>query len=109
MTRTVPAYAAWLLSLLGIVLLPGLGRGQGSSVQAMKLGYVELEDDPRYANRGEIDGIRFNDLGRPYDASQVALTEARAIGRVTRVDFSMEKTAGRTADDLAQQIRTWTD
>ena len=109
MTRAGPTYAAWLLSLLGIVMLPGLARAQGTPVQAMKLGYVELEDDPRYANRGEIAGIRFSDLGRPYDASQVALAEARAIGRVTRVDFSMEKTAGRTADDLAQQIRTWTD
>ena len=52
----------------------------------MKLGYVELTDDPRYANRGTHSGIMFTDLGRPYPGSQLALEDAQAVGRVIGVE-----------------------
>jgi ABC transporter substrate binding protein (PQQ-dependent alcohol dehydrogenase system) len=104
MLRTAAACA------LGIVaFLPtAIAQAETKAATSMRLGYVELEDDPRYANRGEIDGIVFSDLGRPYEASQVALDDARAIGRVTRTDFEMEKATGRSVDDLAQHIDAWT-
>ena len=73
----------------------------------MRLGYVELENDPRYSNRGAIDGILFSDLGRPYQGSQVALEDAQAIGRVTKVDFSIEKAIDKSVDELAEQIGEW--
>jgi ABC transporter substrate binding protein (PQQ-dependent alcohol dehydrogenase system) len=74
---------------------------------AMRLGYVELADDPRYANRGEHSGIVFTDLGRPYQGSQVALEDARAIGRVIGVEVSMEKSTSKSLDELAQRISDW--
>jgi len=74
---------------------------------AMKLGYVELADDPRYANRGAFSGIVFTDLGRPYQGSQVALEDAQAIGRVIGVEFSMEKSTAKSDDELMQRISDW--
>jgi ABC transporter substrate binding protein (PQQ-dependent alcohol dehydrogenase system) len=74
---------------------------------AMKLGYVELANDPRYANRGEHSGIVFTDLGRPYPGSQVALADALAIGRVIKIAFSMEKATGTSANELAQRVSDW--
>jgi ABC transporter substrate binding protein (PQQ-dependent alcohol dehydrogenase system) len=73
----------------------------------MKLGYVELANDPRYANRGEHSGIVFTDLGRPYQGSQVALEDARAVGRVIGVEFSMEKSTAASNEELMQQISDW--
>jgi ABC transporter substrate binding protein (PQQ-dependent alcohol dehydrogenase system) len=73
----------------------------------MKLGYVELADDPRYANRGAHSGIVFTDLGRPYQGSQVALEDARAIGRIIGVEFSMEKSTAKSGDELMQQVSGW--
>src|SRR5215470_5959246 len=75
--------------------------------RAMKLGYVELADDPRYANRGAHSGIVFPDLGRPYQGSQVALEDAQGIGRVIGVEFSMKKVTATSDDMLAQQISDW--
>ena len=74
---------------------------------AIKLGYVELADDPRYANRGAYSGIVFTDLGRPYQRSQVALEDARAIGQVTGIEFSMEKSTAESDDKLAQRTSGW--
>jgi ABC transporter substrate binding protein (PQQ-dependent alcohol dehydrogenase system) len=80
---------------------------ESPAASAMKLGYVELADDPRYANRGEHSGIVFTDLGRPYEGSQMALEDARAIGRVIRVEFSMENATGKSVDELVQRISDW--
>jgi ABC transporter substrate binding protein (PQQ-dependent alcohol dehydrogenase system) len=86
-----------------------VAHSEPTPAKPMKLGYVELEDDPRYANKGAIDGIQFSDLGRPYQASQVALEDARSIGRVTKIDFSMEKVTGKSVDEIFQQVTTWID
>lgn len=92
---------------IGAVLSPTVGHSEPAPAKPMKLGYVELEDDPRYANKGAIGGIQFIDLGRPYQASQVALEDARSIGRVTKIDFSMEKVTGKSVDELFQQTSAW--
>lgn len=72
--------------------------------EAMKIGYVELADDPRYADRGVRSGIAFPDLGRPYPGAQIALDDARMIGRVIGVEFSLERYAGGSVEDLSQRI-----
>jgi ABC transporter substrate binding protein (PQQ-dependent alcohol dehydrogenase system) len=100
------ALAALALGI-SVILLPVAAHSQATTTRPMRLGYVELEDDPRYASRGMIDGILFSDLGRPYPASQVALEDARAIGRVTKIDFTMVKTSARSVDELAQQVTGW--
>ncbi len=95
--------------MLGLALLP-MSRGVRAETvagRAVRLGYVELADDPRYADRGSLSGIVFPDLGRPYLGSQVALADAQAIGRVVKVDFSMEKATGKSVDDLVRQISSW--
>jgi ABC transporter substrate binding protein (PQQ-dependent alcohol dehydrogenase system) len=101
-------FAAAALAV-GIGVSPPSTAAQTESPEAgvMKLGYVELADDPRYANRGAHSGIVFTDLGRPHQGSQVALEDARAIGRVIGVGFSMEKTTAKSDDELVQQISDW--
>ncbi len=103
----------WLLAAAalaaGIGLTP-LGKAvcaETTPGKSMKLGYVELADDPRYENRGAISGITFTDLGRPYLGSQVALKDAQAIGRVIKVQFSMEKATGASIDDLVKRVSDW--
>ena len=92
---------------LALLSLPRGVRADAPAGKAMRIGYVELADDPRYADRGALSGIAFTDLGRPYLGSQVALADAQAIGRVVKVEFSMEKAAGKSVDDLAQQVSRW--
>jgi ABC transporter substrate binding protein (PQQ-dependent alcohol dehydrogenase system) len=101
--------AAALALGIGAVAPSIAAQSEPPAAKPMKLGYVELEDDPRYANKGTIDGILFRDLGRPYQASQVALEDARAIGRVTKVDFSMEKATAKSVDELSKQASAWID
>jgi ABC transporter substrate binding protein (PQQ-dependent alcohol dehydrogenase system) len=99
--------AALLLVGIGVSTLVATVHAQTTAATAMKLGYVELADDPRYARNGALSGIVFADRGRPYPGSQVALQDAQAIGRVIKVDFSMAKSTGKSVDELVQQISRW--
>jgi ABC transporter substrate binding protein (PQQ-dependent alcohol dehydrogenase system) len=83
------------------------GLSETSESSAMKLGYVELTDDTRYADRGAHSGIVFTDLGRPYPGSQLALEDAQAVGRVIGVEFSMEKSTAASDEDLVDRISSW--
>ncbi|TMJ66881.1 MAG: amino acid ABC transporter substrate-binding protein [Alphaproteobacteria bacterium] len=96
--------AATLAAGIGVSPPPTAAHPDSPEPGAMKLGYVELADDSRYADRGAHSGIVFTDLGRPYQGSQVALEDARAIGRVIGVEFSMEKSTAASGDELVQQI-----
>jgi ABC transporter substrate binding protein (PQQ-dependent alcohol dehydrogenase system) len=108
MIKRVYVFAAALLVLLASALPPSIAaQPHPPKLGAMRLGYVELADDPRYANRGEHSGIVFTDLGRPYQGSQAALADALAIGRIIGVDFSIEKAAGKSVDELVQRISNW--
>jgi len=99
--------AAALLALVSASAPSTAAQPHPQKIGTMKLGYVELADDPRYANRGEHSGIVFTDLGRPYPGSQVALADALAIGRVIGVEFSMDKATGKSVDELVQRISGW--
>src|SRR5271166_4576092 len=101
-------FAAAILALgIGASSPSRPAQTESSAGGVMNLGYVELADDPRYANRGVLSGIVFTDLGRPYQGSQVALEDARAIGRVIGVEFSMEKSTATSDDELMQRISDW--
>jgi len=89
-------------------LLPAkLACAEGTTTKGVTFGYVELADDPRYANRGTIGGIVLPDLGRPYNGSKLALEDAQALGRVIKVAFSIEKATGTSLDELTQRILDW--
>jgi ABC transporter substrate binding protein (PQQ-dependent alcohol dehydrogenase system) len=106
--RACCALAAALLLALGCAPAPSTAaQPHPPKIGTMKLGYVELANDPRYANRGEHSGIVFSDLGRPYQGSRVALEDALAVGRVIGVEFSMEKATGKSVDELVQLISDW--
>lgn len=103
--RAMTAAAALMVGFCRLSDLPA--HAAGDETKAVKFGYVELEDDPRYAGQGVRSGILFTDLGRPYQGSQVALEDARAIGRVLKIEFSMEKTSSKSVDELVRQIAAW--
>jgi ABC transporter substrate binding protein (PQQ-dependent alcohol dehydrogenase system) len=107
MIRPIVVGLAAFAMAIGAMRVSVVAHADPTAVKAIKLGYVELDNDPRYANKGAIDGIVFSDLGRPYEASQVALADARAIGRVTKVDFSMERVTAESVDELAQKVAGW--
>jgi ABC transporter substrate binding protein (PQQ-dependent alcohol dehydrogenase system) len=108
MTSVPLLFAATLLaaSVAGSAS-PAEANRPSSEPEAVKIGYVEIADDQRYADRGVRSGIAFPDLGRPFAGAQIALEDARAIGRVIGVEFSLERSVGNSVDDLTERIQEW--
>lgn len=73
------------------------------------VGYVELSDDPRYGSDGAFAGIQFYTLARPYTGAEVAIEEARDVGRLLDIDFTLERSSGASVADLTATIEGWID
>lgn len=71
------------------------------------LGYVELRDDPRYADDGSFAGISFRTFGRPKPGAALALADAKAIGRATHVDYRMVEASAADAAAIVEAIKGW--
>ena len=100
---------AWAAILLCSTRPSAAAPAEAPALKSMTLGYVELANDERYADKSARSGILFTDVGRPFGGSQVALEDARAIGRVIGVTFALDKFAGPSNDDIAKRIARWSD
>jgi ABC transporter substrate binding protein (PQQ-dependent alcohol dehydrogenase system) len=93
----------------GVIAPWNAAHSEPTAAKSVKLGYVELADDPRYAENGARSGIIFPDLGRPYQGAQVGLEDARAVGRLLHLEFSMDKATAKSVDELFEQVSSWVD
>ena len=102
---------------LALILLWGVVSASGAAGQAqpnapttapfgeIRIGYLELESDPRYDEERAYARIQLRPLDRPFAAAELALAEAESIGRVIRVRFALERASAKSAEALAELAR----
>ena len=73
--------------------------------RVLTIGYLELEEDPRYKEKRMEARFQGQPWGRPYAGAQVALKEARFAGAAVGVQFGLKRSGGRNTDELEQAIR----
>jgi ABC transporter substrate binding protein (PQQ-dependent alcohol dehydrogenase system) len=107
------ARVAGLLAGLAIGITasaPGFAQAEPAPAAVTKsvtIGYVELASDPRYDNAGAFAGIQFYTLARPFTGAEVAIDEAQDVGRLLKMEFRLEKSAGADVATLTQTIKGW--
>lgn len=77
--------------------------------QLVRMGYVEMKDDLRYSDAGAYAGIVYRTFGRPWPGARVGVADARTLGRVTGIGFTLERTqlsSSEAVADLEQWART---
>jgi ABC transporter substrate binding protein (PQQ-dependent alcohol dehydrogenase system) len=101
---------AWsrLLLLLPALIL-GLGFAPvpvGAQERArVTLAYVGLVDDPRYAALELYAQLELRPAIRPIDGAEVAIRDARLIGRALKLEFALEEIRVATADEAVAAVR----
>lgn len=93
-----------LLALLVVVV--ALANPASAEATRLQIGYVELADDARYANRTAHAGIEFRTLGRPLPGARLGIEDAATIGRMVGLEFDL-KTATGSVERIGQTIRSW--
>ena len=94
--------------LLPVVLwlLVGLAGPAAADAAPLRIGYVELADDARYADDAALAGIEFRTLGRPLPGAELGIEDAATVGRVIGVEFELV-TARDDVADLVEEVRNW--
>lgn len=100
---------ARLLTLLVLLSITLPVHAETTPHEKVAIGYVELEDDPRYQHNSAYTGIEFRTLGRPYPGARLGVDDAQMIGRVIGVEFSLEKKRGESVAELVDAVRQWKD
>ena len=73
---------------------------QEAPVSVFTLGYVELEDDPRYSREFVYARIPAVPRFRPWEGAELGIIDADSIGVFTGQDFELIKFTGETTDDI---------
>ncbi len=69
------------------------------------MGYLELEDDPRYEERHTAARYPAQPWGRPFDGARVALEESDFAGAAAGVKFELRRATAADADSLAAALQ----
>lgn len=92
-----------------LVLAALLPVAAGAASATVRIAHLEIADDARYdATRLEFHGLALP-LGRPYAGAEVALREARFVGKAIGVEFALERAAGADAADLTAAVARLND
>ena len=72
--------------------------------KVFNVGYVEIEEDPRYAREFVYARIPAVPRFRPWEGAELGIIDADSIGQFTGHDFEMVRYAGADADDVIRWI-----
>lgn len=97
--------AAILLLSLAALAAPAAA----SERQDFAIGYLQLADDPRYAEVRSYAGLKLFSRHRPFDGAEVAARESRATGRALGLALGLERVEAADAAALAQEARRLRD
>jgi len=100
MTKVAP-------SVLLLALLAGAAAAQDQPPpqQQVKIGFVEIENDPRYEPLRAYERLVLKRRERPITGAQVGIDEAAALARVLHTDFVLDRIVAKSADDAATYVR----
>ena len=101
-----PALLAGALALVAAPpALPAGGPGAGTTERRVPVGYLELQDDPRYDDRRMAAHLPARPWGRPFDGARVALEESEFMAQVSGVRFELRRAAAADADGLVAAVQ----
>jgi len=72
--------------------------------QQIKIGFVEIENDPRYEPVRAYERIILKTRAHPFTGAAVGVDEAAALARVLKADFMLERIAVKSAADVAPAV-----
>ena len=107
MFRVGTSAAAAALVLLAAAFAPAFvapAAAQGVALALFEIGYVEIEDDPRYAREFVYARIPAVPKFRPWEGAELGIIDADSIGQFSGQDFDLVRYSGTSVDDIAAWI-----
>src|SRR5262245_2234494 len=96
-------YRLW--PVLAAALLLAAARPVRAADRTLTIGYVEVENDPRYDDKRMAARYPLQPWGRPFDGARVALEESEFAGSAAGVTFEVRRVAASEPDGLLPAIQ----
>jgi ABC transporter substrate binding protein (PQQ-dependent alcohol dehydrogenase system) len=93
--------------MLALMLLPVTAGAAERTPFA--IGYLEIAEDPRYAQVRNYTGLKLKTAKRPFPGAESALRESRVVARALGLKLGLEQAEGTTPAALAAAARTMHD
>ena len=77
--------------------------------QQVKIGFVEIENDPRYEPIRAYERIILKSREHPLTGAEVGIDEAAAFARVLPMDFALDRITAKSPADVAPAVRAALD
>jgi ABC transporter substrate binding protein (PQQ-dependent alcohol dehydrogenase system) len=74
--------------------------------QRVKIGFVEIKDDPRYVPIRASDRIILKTREHPFAGAEVGVEEAAPLTRLLDTDFTLDRIVAQSSADVAAAVRT---
>ena len=95
----------WSLALLFFAGSCAMVSAQDASPQQhVKIGFVEIANDPRYEPIRAYERIILKTREHPFTGAEVGIDEAAALARVLKADFTLERITAKSAADVAPAV-----
>lgn len=102
---TLPPLAIVLVVLAALAILATPAAGPRAAERTrFAIGYLELDNDPRYEAPRAYAGIEVRPRPRPFPGAEVALRDSRVLGRALKLDFALERATAPSAAALAERM-----
>jgi len=92
-----------LASVTALIAQPAPLR-LASAQQHVKIGFVEIEGDPRYQPIRAYERIVLKTREHPFAGAEVGIDEAAALTRVLNTDFTLERIVAKSSADVAAAV-----
>jgi ABC transporter substrate binding protein (PQQ-dependent alcohol dehydrogenase system) len=93
------------LILVGLLVIAAGLRPTPAADRPLVMGYLELEDDPRYEERRTAARYPAQPWGRPFDGARVALEESDFAGAAVGVKFELKRATAADVDGLMAALQ----
>ena len=81
----------------------------GQPEQQIKIGFVEIENDPRYAPVRAYERIILKTRAHPLTGAELGLDDATPLARVLKADFRLQRITVKSAAEVAPAVRAALD
>lgn len=95
-----------IISLWAAALVHAQAAGPAKT-GAVTIGYVQLDNDPRYRIDNSYTGIVLRTLGRPLPGAELGISDAAMLGGALGIDFRLVKSSAGTDEALEQTVSGW--
>jgi ABC transporter substrate binding protein (PQQ-dependent alcohol dehydrogenase system) len=95
--------------LLGLAAALGGAAAQEAPREPVKIGFVEIENDPRYQPIRAYERIILKTREHPFTGAEVAIDDAAALARVLKADFVLQRIAVKSPTDVVPAVLTALD